>query len=286
MGLSGEALAKEWIARFQGQIYNYVRRMVGNDADASDLTQDIFAAAFQRRDSLDSERDPGAYLYRIATHAVYRHFRSRSRRLAREQSVAREDVEFEGVDPVTKEMQREEQRNVQESLAELPEELRGLLLLHYYNGLTTAEIARVLDKPRSTIRDRLRQALDSLSSALRRNGHAVLIPQLEAIMRGTPPLEVPAALSQSLQELAATAPAVTASGSTASALTASAWTQASEVSLGGFPRDSEVHHAHLCRCHSGFVGGIWRWPLGTTRHPRREPRSRSECRHGVTPDGG
>lgn len=213
MSRSREELARQWVERFQVPIYNYVRRMVRNESDAADLTQEVFAAVFASRALLDAERDPGPYFYRTATHQVYRWLRSNSRRTEREQrfAMSRRD-ETKGAE-MTDPGLREEQELIEQVLHELPEEQRSLLVLHYYNGLSASEIARTLDSPRSTIRDRLAQALESLRSSLRSSGHLAVMGNVEVLMRGTPASAVPASLTHTLQLLASTSAGVaTAAG--------------------------------------------------------------------------
>ena len=51
---------------------------------------------------------------------------------------------------------------LRERIAELPENMRAVLLLRYYEGMSEAEMAEILDVPRGTIKSRLHAALRRL----------------------------------------------------------------------------------------------------------------------------
>ena len=54
------------------------------------------------------------------------------------------------------------------ALATLPEEQRAILSLHYLDGMSVADIARVLDVPEGTVKSRLFHARDRLRQTLER----------------------------------------------------------------------------------------------------------------------
>lgn len=196
----GESQRRELILAWQQPIYGYVYRMLGRETDVADLTQEIFAKALASEQSFDPERVRG-WLYRIATNVVYRHLRDSKLRREKERHVAmRREAARSGNEAELE--RREAQQVLQEQLAELPDEARSLLVMHYYNGLSQREIAGVLGIPRTTVADRLRKGLKQLRGRLAVVGLAALAPQAEALMASAPPVAVPAAVSQSLLTLA------------------------------------------------------------------------------------
>jgi RNA polymerase sigma-70 factor, ECF subfamily len=67
-------------------------------------------------------------------------------------------------------MEADERRErVRAVVAELPEHLRGTLLLAYFQGLKYREIADILDIPVGTVKSRLHAALFKLQEALRQS---------------------------------------------------------------------------------------------------------------------
>ena len=64
----------------------------------------------------------------------------------------------------------QERAAVTSALAELPEEQRHAVLLAYFGGFTQAEIAELTRVPLSTVKGRMRLALDKLATYLRERG--------------------------------------------------------------------------------------------------------------------
>ena len=64
------------------RIFLLVYRMVGNVADAQDLTQEVFIKALQRRDQLKDEEKAAHWLSRIATNTSIDFLRRRGCLLA------------------------------------------------------------------------------------------------------------------------------------------------------------------------------------------------------------
>jgi RNA polymerase sigma-70 factor (ECF subfamily) len=56
-----------WFRQYAGRLRGAALRIVGNDADAEDATQDAFLAAFRARDRYRAAADPYPWLHRIAT---------------------------------------------------------------------------------------------------------------------------------------------------------------------------------------------------------------------------
>ena len=56
-----------WYARYAPRLRRAARRIVGNEYDAEDATQDAFLAAFRAHDRYRADSDPYPWLFRIAT---------------------------------------------------------------------------------------------------------------------------------------------------------------------------------------------------------------------------
>ena len=62
---------------FHPQLRRYINARVGNQADAEDILQDVFLRVHQRLDSLRSEENLRAWIFRVAHNAVIDHLRRR-----------------------------------------------------------------------------------------------------------------------------------------------------------------------------------------------------------------
>jgi RNA polymerase sigma factor (sigma-70 family) len=58
---------EDWYVRYASRLRRVTRRIVGNEHDAEDATQDAFLAAFRSRDRYRADADPYPWLFRIAT---------------------------------------------------------------------------------------------------------------------------------------------------------------------------------------------------------------------------
>jgi RNA polymerase sigma-70 factor (ECF subfamily) len=65
--IAAESDIELWYARYASRLRRAARRIVGNEYDAEDATQDAFLAAFRAHDRYRADTDPYPWLFRIAT---------------------------------------------------------------------------------------------------------------------------------------------------------------------------------------------------------------------------
>ncbi|MEZ6038354.1 MAG: sigma-70 family RNA polymerase sigma factor [Planctomycetota bacterium] len=139
-------------------------RLAGADGrvDGDDLAQDTWANAFAAARAPD---EPRGWLATIANNLARNVRRAAGRRERRE---ATREAPSAGPS-VAEILQREEVRQrVVAAVVALPERLREVVLLHFYEGLDSSAIGRRLGAPASTVRSRLQQALVQLRQQLDR----------------------------------------------------------------------------------------------------------------------
>jgi len=137
----------------------YARRQLPADADAEDVTQQVFLAAWDQRDRFDPERgNLPAWLLGIARHKVA----DRLRALQRQARVAAQVALLPDapVDPAEDELAR--RLLVLDALGSLPGERRTVLELAFYEDLTHRTIAERLGLPLGTVKSHIRRGLDQL----------------------------------------------------------------------------------------------------------------------------
>ena len=141
----------ENIRRIFAQIY----RMVGNVADAQDLTQEAFIKAIQRQDQLKDEQKAAHWLSRIATNTAIDFVRRNGRATFVEIEEAPEG-HFETPEQV---VLRSEQRGyLAEGLKALSARERAALLLRDVEGLPAEEVARRMGCSKATVRSHIANA--------------------------------------------------------------------------------------------------------------------------------
>jgi RNA polymerase sigma-70 factor (ECF subfamily) len=176
--LAGETECfNQLIVRWERPIYTLALRLLGNDEDARDVSQDTFLRAFRALPGFKGQAKFSSWLYRIALN-LCRDWARRRRRtpivpvpdgveMAELGSSERVDEPFEDVLA-----RRELSQTVARAMRVLTADQRAALILKEYHGLTFQEIAELLGCPLSTVKTRLYQGLTVLRRELERKGVA------------------------------------------------------------------------------------------------------------------
>jgi RNA polymerase sigma-70 factor (ECF subfamily) len=151
--------AQELQARFvednQRRIFRQIYHMVGNVADAQDLTQEAFIKALQRQDQLKDGDKAAHWLSRIATNTALDFLRRHGRYTFCEIEDAPE-YECESPEEI---LLRSEQRDYLEAgLSCLTARERTALVLRDVEDLPAEEVARRLDCSKATVRSHIANA--------------------------------------------------------------------------------------------------------------------------------
>jgi len=146
---------------------------VGDIHDAEDLTQEIFFRVYRAAHRLDPGRDPVPWVMAIAYNACKDFWRSAARRMSR-RSVSIEavpelaaELPAEEADPERQALMIEEERSVQAAILRLPENLRMVVLLRDYVGMSHEDIAAAIGVTHEAARKRYSRALAELARHLR-----------------------------------------------------------------------------------------------------------------------
>ncbi len=147
------------VSRHQRMIHALAYRMTGSLAEAEDLAQETFIAAWEQLGGFRREASFSSWLYRIA---MNRCLNSRSRAARRDQvhqewseqrsALAANDAKLS--------------QQVQEALLKLDAAQRAAVVLTVYDGLNHAEAARALDCSESTVSWRIFMARRKLKKLL------------------------------------------------------------------------------------------------------------------------
>lgn len=129
-------------------VLGYLARRVDDPADAADLLSEVMLVAWRRRKDVPAAPADRPWLYGVARNVLANHRRSARRRSA---AVERLRTAVEHVVPEP----RAEAMDVRRVLASLEPIDHEILTLNAWEGLTSAEISRVVGVPSSTVRTRL-----------------------------------------------------------------------------------------------------------------------------------
>jgi RNA polymerase sigma-70 factor (ECF subfamily) len=160
----GDTAAFEQIIHFyQRKVMTTAWRMLGNQEDARDASQEVFLRVYRYLGGFKLEQDFGGWLYRIIINVCRDHARKRGgahrftsfegeREAGTLKSLASdEDVEANAI--------RSQQRVlITEALDTLSTRERAALVLRDLEGLSTGEVARVLGSSQTTVRSQISSA--------------------------------------------------------------------------------------------------------------------------------
>ncbi len=146
-------------------IYRLLVRLCGDRHLAEDLTQETFAAGWSRMAAFSGASSLSTWLHRIAYRKlVDARRRARSRASVWEKAV--EQLRSSRLDASDEAIASEEARRLRQALDRLPPSERDIIVLHYLQGLSFREMAKVLDQSTGTVKWRTTQALESLRALL------------------------------------------------------------------------------------------------------------------------
>jgi RNA polymerase sigma-70 factor (ECF subfamily) len=165
------------LRRYERELYGYLRRYLGDSDLAEDVFQNTFLQLYIKSHQYEKGRPVRPWLYTIATHQAIDALRRNGRHQAlsldqNQQELPDGEVrsllellETRGPGPLEMAQGEESRERVRASVDRLPEFLRQVVVLAYYQGLKYREIAEILDIPVGTVKSRLHAALVKLQEA-------------------------------------------------------------------------------------------------------------------------
>jgi RNA polymerase sigma factor (sigma-70 family) len=164
------------ISRFGMRLRSFIRRRIGNEADAEDILQDVW---YQLTATADTEpiEQVGAWLFRVARNKIIDSYRKKKPEslesllppagLAEEESSGFASFLLDkSNDPETANLQALFWKALNEALDELPPEQREVFLWHEVDGLSFKEIAERTGEKVNTLISRKRYAVLHLRERL------------------------------------------------------------------------------------------------------------------------
>src|SRR5512140_2980386 len=147
------------------RIYVQIYRIVGNVADAQDLTQEAFIKALQHKDQLKDEQKAAHWLSRIATNTAIDFLRRSGRATFCEIDEA---PESHAESPEQMVLRSEHREYLQDGLRLLSPRERAALMLRDVEGLPAEEVAKRLDCSKATVRSHIANARTKLRRYMER----------------------------------------------------------------------------------------------------------------------
>jgi RNA polymerase sigma-70 factor, ECF subfamily len=165
------------VRRYERELFGYLRRYLGDATLAEDVFQNTFLQLYVKVGQYEPGRPVRPWLYTIATNQAIDALRRSSRHQALSLDQGREELadgdihslmetlESRGPGPLDAAHSQESRERIRASVDRLPDFLRQVLVLAYYQGLKYREIADILGIPVGTVKSRLHAALVKLQEA-------------------------------------------------------------------------------------------------------------------------
>jgi len=154
-------------------LVNFLFRMVRNVETAHDLTQEVFIKVYHALHRFDPKYKFSTWIFRVAHNLAIDDMRKRRVRLVPLQRTDRsDDSEYEWEVPDErmspyKDLRNDERgRAILETVDELPDDYRELIVLRHYAEMSYDEIATMKEMPLGTVKNKLFRARQMLKERL------------------------------------------------------------------------------------------------------------------------
>ena len=153
------------VLKYQYKLQAIVSRFVRDTDEVADVTQEAFIKAYRALPKFRGDSQFYTWLYRIAINTAKNYLVSKSRRpsstdidVADAEQFADNAKLIDDASPEDFIMTQELSHVIQDSLSQLPEDLRTALTLREFEGMSYEEIAAVMGCPVGTVRSRIFRA--------------------------------------------------------------------------------------------------------------------------------
>lgn len=154
------AACAELVRCHYAAVYRFLAHLTGNVHQAEDLTQETFAAAWEKLATFEGRSALATWLHRIA----YTKFidAQRAERRSAAALAQRPAIAAVAVDPADQLLADDDASKLYAALDRLEVPARTVLVLHYLQGLSYRDMAMVLAEPAGTVKWRTAEALGRL----------------------------------------------------------------------------------------------------------------------------
>jgi RNA polymerase sigma-70 factor (ECF subfamily) len=163
------------VSKYQRKLARLLSRFIRDSTEVEDVTQEAFIKAYRALPTFRGDSAFYTWLYRIGINTAKNYLVAMGRRAPTTTDIDSEEAEgFENGDqlrdlntPENEMMSRQVAETVNQTLAELPEELRTAITLREIEGLSYEDIANIMNCPIGTVRSRIFRAREAIAAKLR-----------------------------------------------------------------------------------------------------------------------
>jgi len=165
-----EAAFREIVNRYKNSLYSFLKQFLNRQDLVEDVFQETFLQLFTSRDSFDTNRPLRPWLFTIAANKAKDALRKSQRTAAISIGSISDSAEmsfddvlntltFDTTMPSDKLEKSEITSRVGQIIANMPDNLREILILAYFNKFSYKQMAQILSIPIGTVKSRLHTAV-------------------------------------------------------------------------------------------------------------------------------
>jgi RNA polymerase sigma-70 factor (ECF subfamily) len=158
--------ACELLKIYYADVYAYLRRLCGSKQDAEDLTQQTFLKVWSSLGGFNGHSKFSTWLYRIAHNTYLDWLRKNNVGTQFRQNQWWRECIDESPGPFTNLAERQLAQRLYQAVDQLDDDKKHVVHLHYYQGLSIRETAKVLNIATSTVKYRLREVFKILRAKI------------------------------------------------------------------------------------------------------------------------
>lgn len=136
------------VQEIRTQLYRTAYGYLGNEQDSLDAVSEAVYQGYRAHRKMRKPEYFTTWMTRILIHVCYKELKRRTKQSLEEMPEIKEE-DFDHL-------------SLEEAMAQLPEQLRQVIILRYFTGLTLSETAEALQIPQGTVVTRQRRALTLL----------------------------------------------------------------------------------------------------------------------------
>lgn len=166
---------EELISVHQQKVYNIALRMLANEQDAFDASQEVFIKVYKNLDKFQENSSFSTWLYRITTNTcldMIRKNKDKKNDISIDSQVEFEDgeasfqLEDKNADVEEEILKKERRQALYEAIQQLNDEHKKMIVLRELQGMSYQEIAEITGANIGTVKSKINRARISLKNSL------------------------------------------------------------------------------------------------------------------------
>jgi len=155
---------EEFMNLYSKKIFNFLNYAIGNKEEAKDLVQDVFFKVYKSLPKFRGDSSPYTWIYKIAINTLRNYIKKKKAKKFFSLEKIPEEIGM-GYDPPSR-----PPSILYDAFKEMPQDLKEVILLYYYEEYGTREISEILDIPEGTVKSRLYRAREFIKNYFEKRG--------------------------------------------------------------------------------------------------------------------